>query len=642
VTSVTASSVDAARGAGTARRLDAAAAVALPAATVGGVAAASGGYFPTAWGWTALLLAWAVLVAALVGRAQLGRLGLVWTSALLAFAGWAWLSALWGAPGPAVLAGQRLLVYLAAVPAALLLVRRRDLSLFLGGLVAGATGACAYGLATRLEPDRVGTFSLEAGYRLFEPLGYWNALGTFAALALLLALGLAVYVRSATGVVLASLAPIVLLPTLYFTFSRGAWLALGVGAAAAGALSPRRLRLAFGALVLLPLPALGVLLASRLDGLTESTATLARATGDGHELLGRLALLALGQLALAVLFVVGTRRVVIPDGVRLAFGAACVACAVGALAAALVTYGDPVSLAREGYDSFRSAPEGSTDLNNRLFSFSNNGRIELWQAAWDEFRAHPVAGSGAGGFERWWFEHRQSDQAVRDTHNLYAQTLGELGVVGLALLAAVLAIPLVAGVRARKHPLAAVALAAYCAYLVHAFVDWDWQVPALTLLALFCGAAVVVAARGEDEEEQAAGPALRYGIAAGAVCVAVVAFVGLIGNIALARAQTAVAREEGIRALDNARTARRWMPWSAKAIQVEGDALLLLGRDAEGVATLRKAAAKDPGDWELWIDLAWAAIGPARQTALQRVEALNPRSSEIAEVRAADGGSGGS
>jgi hypothetical protein len=592
-----------------------------------------GGYFSTSWGWTALLMAWVAIAAALLGEAHLGRLELAWSVWLLALTGLMGLSASWGTPGAAVLAGQRMLVYIAAVPAALLLVRRRDLPVFLGGMVAGATGACAYGLATRLLPDRVSSFGVESGYRLFEPLGYWNALGMFAALALLLALGLAAHVRSPVGAVAASIAPIVLLPTLYFTFSRGAWLALAVGVVVALVVSPQRLRLVTVALVLLPLPGLGVFLASRLAGLTNNTTTLAQANHDGHRLLTWIGLLALGQLAVAVALVAATRRIDAPTRVRRALGVALILVAAGALVAAFVGYDDPVSLARRGYDSFTSPPMSGADLNSRLFTFSNNSRIELWHAAWDEFRAHPVAGSGAGGFERWWLEHRQSGQQVRDAHNLYAQTLGELGVVGLALLVAVLAVPLLAGVRARRHPLAAVALAAYVAYLVHAFFDWDWQVPALTLLALFCGVAVVIAGRHEDEEAKVAARAVRYGIAAGALCVAAVAFVGLVGNIALARAEKAVLRADGQKASGEARTARRWMPWSAAPLKALGDAQVLLGRRAEGVATLRKAAAKDPGDWRIWLDLAAVTQGAEQRQALDRAAALNPRGLEIADAR---------
>src|SRR6266542_4459338 len=40
-----------------------------------------------------------------------------------------------------------------------------------------------------------------------------------------------------------------------------------------------------------------------------------------------------------------------------------------------------------------------------------------------------------------------------DAHSLYVETLAELGPIGLALLSAALVVPLVAAVRARRHPL---------------------------------------------------------------------------------------------------------------------------------------------------------------------------------------------
>jgi hypothetical protein len=43
-------------------------------------------------------MAWVVFAAALLGRAQLGRLGFDWTVALLPLAGWVWLSTIWAAP----------------------------------------------------------------------------------------------------------------------------------------------------------------------------------------------------------------------------------------------------------------------------------------------------------------------------------------------------------------------------------------------------------------------------------------------------------------------------------------------------------------------------------------------------------------
>ena len=115
-------------------------------------------------------------------------------------------------------------------------------------------------------------------------------------------------------------------------------------------------------------------------------------------------------------------------------------------------YGSPPTLARHAYHSFVSTPTGGADLNSRLFSLSNNGRIVLWRSALADFRAHPVVGSGAGSFGRWWLAHRTSAYFVEDAHNLYVQTLAEGGVIGLALLAALLGIPLIAAVRARTSP----------------------------------------------------------------------------------------------------------------------------------------------------------------------------------------------
>jgi Flp pilus assembly protein TadD len=158
-------------------------------------------------------------------------------------------------------------------------------------------------------------------------------------------------------------------------------------------------------------------------------------------------------------------------------------------------------------------------------------------------------------------------------------------------------------------------------------------VPALTLLALFCGVAVVVAARDEDEERREPSSAMRYGFAAGAVVVAAVAFVGLVGNIALTRAEAAVLRGDGEKAAGEARTARRWMPWSAGPLKTLGEAQVLVGRRDEGVATLRRAAAKDPDDWTIWLDLAAATRGAEQVRALARAAALNPRGPEIADVR---------
>ena len=72
----------------------------------------------------------------------------------------------------------------------------------------------------------------------------------------------------------------------------------------------------------------------------------------------------------------------------------------------------------------------------------------------------------------------------------YMQSLAELGLVGFTLTLAAVSLPL-AGL-SRRDPLVATAAAGYVAFVCHAGLDWDWQVPAVTLAGLVCGTALLV------------------------------------------------------------------------------------------------------------------------------------------------------
>src|SRR5213078_4398897 len=109
----------------------------------------------------------------------------------------------------------------------LLAVERSQLVVVLGGVLAGVTAVSGYGLATYLLFDH--PLNPIEGNLLFEPLGYANGLGIYAAIGILLAVGLALTSRHRPWQA-AGLAPLVLLvPTLYLTESRAAWLSLAVG-----------------------------------------------------------------------------------------------------------------------------------------------------------------------------------------------------------------------------------------------------------------------------------------------------------------------------------------------------------------------------------------------------------------------------
>src|SRR5918912_429413 len=166
---------------------------ALGVVGVGGLAAANGGYFPTSWGWAALAFAWVAALAVLLRvETDAGFLDLAFFGLLAAFVGWIWLSALWSQSAPSsILEGERGLVALTGVGAALVLATRRLVPELLGGLATAITLISAYALATRLFPARITSFDPISGYRLQEPLGYWNALGIFCAVGVLLCFGFA-------------------------------------------------------------------------------------------------------------------------------------------------------------------------------------------------------------------------------------------------------------------------------------------------------------------------------------------------------------------------------------------------------------------------------------------------------------------
>jgi tetratricopeptide (TPR) repeat protein len=607
------------------------AAPALAGVVLVAVAASSGGYFATSWGWAALAFGWAaVLVFVASGAAALARGKLVYVGALGAFAGWVALSWIWTPNGSQTwLEVLRDLVYPLGVAAVLLLARARGVGALVGAILAAISLISLCALATRLFPDRLGQFDPVAGYRLAAPLGYWNALGIFSAIGVLLALGLAARARP-VGRALAAASLLVLVPTIYFTFSRGSWLALAIGIVFAVAVDPRRLQLLATIAVLAPAPAVAVLLASRSHALTRQQTDVAAAAPDGHRLAAVCVGLAFVSAAAALLLRYLEHRVALAPKTTRGLNALLAVGVVGVLAVGLVAAGGPARVVERAHDAFTAPPPRTNgNLNQRLFSFSGTGRSILWRAAWNDYKAHPLLGSGAGSYEQYWLEHRSQALKVRDAHNLYLETLAELGPIGLALLLVALATPLVALRRARRHPLVPALAGAYVAYLAHAAVDWDWEMLAVTLAALFCGAGILIAAR--DGEPRSISNRVRIGGVAAIVVLIAVALVGLVGNINLSRAGTAARAGDWEAAADHARAARTWAPWSSQPYQQLGEAQLLVGDTRAAQDSFRKAIDKSPNDWNLWFDLARATTSKAQLAALTHAKRLNPLSPEIAQ-----------
>jgi O-antigen ligase len=590
-----------------------------------GQAFASGGYFPTAWGWGALIALTIVAGYLVAGdAARPSALALVALAGLTAFGAWTWLALLWTEnTGATVLEGQRLLLYVGAFAALVLLVRRATVLLLLAAVFGAIFLACGYGLLTRLFPERLGVYDPVAAYRLEEPLTYWNALGVFAAIGALLALAFSTRAGGLAGRVAAAATLPIFLSTLYFTFSRGGWIAGAVGLALAVAVDPRRLQLLATALALAPSTALAVLISSHQDALTRTGAPLAAASREGHRLAVYLLLL-VGVTALVALgLALAENRISPGRQVRLAFAGTLVLVAVASVLAVFVRYGGPVELTRKGYDAFTTTRgETPVQLNQRLFSFSGSYRAELWHVAWRDYEDNPLLGSGPGTYEQYWNQHRPLQHKVRDAHNLYLEVLAELGPIGLALLVLALATPLIAGIAARGHPLVPFALGAYGAFLVHAAVDWDWEMTAVTMVALTCAAALLAAADRRDVPPPLRTPVRAVGVSAALLLVAV-AFVGLVGASALAASQRALEKGRYDEAHSQARKATRWWRWSAQPWAQLGDVEAVRQDLAAARADYRKALSKNGSDWSLWYDLYTVSEGSDASRALANATRLN-------------------
>jgi hypothetical protein len=289
------------------------------------------------------------------------------------------------------------------------------------------------------------------------------------------------------------------------------------------------------------------------------------------------------------------------------------------------------------YAGFRSSVPAEGGLDRRLISLSGMGRADYWAVAWDEYTSHPLLGTGAGTFELAWNRERPTNFGARDAHNVYLEALAELGPIGLALLCVVLVIPLARLRRAPRSPLVAAGASAYVAVWLHASVDWDWEMPAVTIAALVCGCALVISSPGRRQSIRGTGRAALVGAC---VLLVAVAFVGAVGNAALARASGALARGDVVQAERAARRATTWAPWASEGWRLLGEARVRRGRIRSGRAALVTAVERDPHDWLPWSRLFEVSRGPERLRALDMVARLNPRSIGLRPVTDMSGGSG--
>ncbi len=596
------------------------------AAIVSAANGSQGAYFSQSWGWVALAFLVPTTVLLILDRVEApGRLRIAFAGLMTAFGAWVALSTLWsdGISAP-LRETERMVAYVALVLAIALVLRRGDGAGVIAGIVVGVAIVCGYALATRTLPDIFETYDNPAlPYRLAAPVGYWNSLGLLAAMGFVVSFGVVAHARRAWPALAAAAAMPLLATTLYFTFSRGAWGAQVFGFAAMVAFDPRRVRLLWVSVVVSGPSLFAVLFASRQFGLTHEDAPPERAVADGRQVAALLVVLAVctGALAWAARRV--ARRVRVSPSARKGVNVVLLGGVAVAMIGALVAAGGPVHGAEVLRARFEAPPPADqTDLNARLVSFSGSGRAEQVRIAIDAGRERPLVGEGAGSYEARWYEFRRTEYAIRDAHSLYAETFGELGVVGLVVLCLLLLVPVVGGVTARRSRFVPAAMGAYLAWAAHSSLDWNWELVGVTMVALLAGSTALLAS--ERGLRVPLGPNVRLGLVAGSMALSIAAVVSLVGNQALFAGRDAVADREWKAALGHARKAETLLPWSYEPHVVYGDAAAGLGDRRGAIAAYGRALDRAPNNWRIWFRLAEVSQGAQRVRAYRRVHELNP------------------
>jgi O-Antigen ligase/Tetratricopeptide repeat len=460
----------------------------------------------------ALLLA-VVLVTATAARPSARELWAL--AAFVALAGWAAISISWSAV-PDLARDEALLTlfYGVALLVPLLTLRTAGDRLFASAAVAASSGILAVGVGLGL---RFGSDQSDHFYsgRLSFPISYPNAqaavflIGFWPAVVLASQRGRGLFART-----LALAAATAIAAGWLTAQSKGGVIAIAASAAFVFALSPLRLRL---------LPP--VLLAAGLTAAAYSPLTAPFRTNSPSDVRGAgsaiLILTAVGALV-GLAYALADRRLQLgPRGVRTA-GRAAAALFVAGLAVGLALFFGRVYHAGWLGDQWRSFKHAPTSAGSSHLLVLGSYRYDIWRVALDEFADHPLAGIGSRGFGAAYLEKRRSPDTPARAHSVELDALSELGIVGFALLVAVLVLPwppVVSRMRARD-PAATAAFAGGAYWLVHASADWIWTVPA-------CGLPfwLLLGAGGSGGERRTLVSRAAIPAAALAVVVAVVAFV---------------------------------------------------------------------------------------------------------------------
>ncbi|MGH3427196.1 MAG: O-antigen ligase family protein, partial [Mycobacteriales bacterium] len=578
-----------------------------------------GGYDPLVHDQVGIAVWWVLLTGTMVGalpNRRPGTLALIAAGLLTAFVFWTALSLTWTESVERTSADlARVVAYLGVFVLALFSRDAKGPPRVVSAVAAGIVFVVGVGLLSRLHPawfpaaNQTAQFLSSDRERLSYPLHYWNGVAALIAIGMPLVLHLATRARSIWARALAAAALPALALTLYFTLSRGGIAAAAIALAVFLVFVPDRLS-KVPVLVLAGLGGIALIVAGHDRVALQHGLVNASAEHQGFELLALTLLVCAAVGVLNAGISLAARRRERPAWTRVSRRRTQIATAACLLVALLVAGAvDAPGRTSEAWAEFKekNSPGNGT---GRLASAAGQDRYQLWSAAVKENASAPLIGTGSGTFEYWWDRTADVPEVVRDTHSLYLQTLGELGIVGLLVLVAFVLTVLVWGVIAilgarapSRAPLAA-ALAGCTAFFLTAAVDWMWQLPVLSVAMLLLAATLVAAEKRPDGEEGAGmSPPLRLATA-GLALAAIVAIAIPLASTSFVRRSEANARAGDLpAALKAARTAQNVQP-DAASPRLQEALVLEAQRDFPAAAEAARAATeREPTNWRTWLVL---------------------------------------
>ena len=609
----------------------------------------AGGYFVSQRSYGELWILYLFVLGLLFSlqvKGGMPRLGWAEVGIFGAFTLWNLASVAWSYyPADSFNEFVRAVLYLSGFGLFYIYLARREWLAWLGHLFVGIAVIVAIrALLGKVLPDHIVDADPFNQNRLNYPVTYWNTLAVFMGMAFVI--GLRVIADRSTRMLTRYLyapALFLFLVFIFYTVSRAGIVLLAAAIGVYLLSSVNRLRAVLQTGIAFFWMGVVVVISYKwLPAMIETQPTEALRNSNGHSL----GLVLILMLALAAATQWGLRqlenRITISEELGRKIGIALAVAGAVILAGGFLGYtslggrGGPIHWTQARIEAFTATTKSQTTatVEERLFS-SQSERYQEWKAAVETFKEHPLTGTGAATWVVGWLKWRPFDMISKDGHSWFFENISELGILGGGLTIAFVAVFLFGSIRdlrflkkGREREVFGAFFAASLMLLVHAMIDWDWEMPVIFLsFFMFAGALLrygqlARAAGGEDAGAGVPAPAKKGKNQSGMGWSPrnLVGWYGLIGVIAILAMVVTIPpmlesnRMDRVKDYDRkgdfaneeqaARSAASFNPLDGEALAYQGRAKMGLGKLDEAEQLILQSLEKDPKNDKVWRMLA--------------------------------------